>query len=56
MEITQSYALMLTLALGYEYSLKQWWADFIGRKTKNPIRNYVLYRLTHLVLLAGSGF
>lgn len=55
MEISQSYALTLTLALGYEYWLKQWWFDLFGQKSPRPVCNYVFYRLVYLILLAGSG-
>lgn len=55
MGISHSYALTLALALGYEYWLKQWWSDFLGKRTTRPLHNYVLYRLVHLVLLVGSG-
>ena len=55
MEIPQSYLLILTLTLGYEYGLKQWWWGSIGAKITKPAYNYVLYRLLHLILLSGSG-
>lgn len=55
MEISQSCLLTLTLALGYEYGLKQWWWGSIGVIITKPAYNYVLYRLVHLILLSVSG-
>lgn len=55
MEISQSYALTLAIALGYEYGLKQWWWGLRGTKITQPVYSYVLYRLVHLVLLSGTG-
>ena len=56
MGLSQSHALTLAVALGYEYWLKQWWSDLLSRKTKPPIYTYALYRFVHLILLSGSGF
>lgn len=55
MEISQSYLLTLTLALGYEYGLKHWW-EALGSKFAKPLFGYLLYRLVHLVLLALTGY
>lgn len=54
MEISRSYLLTITLALGYEYWLKEWWG-IPGSKLK-PVFSYLLYRLVHLVLLTLTGY
>ncbi len=56
MDMSQSHALTLAVALGCEYWLKQWWSDLFGQKMNRAVYSYVLYRLVHLVLLSGSGF
>ena len=55
MEISQSYLLTLTMALGYEYWLKQWW-ETLGSQFAKPMSSYFLYRLVHLVLLTSTGY
>ena len=55
MKISQSYLLTLTLALGDEYCLKQWW-EIVGSQFAKPISSYFLYRLVRLVLLTSTGY
>lgn len=50
MVLTQPMLLTLTLTLGYEYTLKQWWETLSLRSTKSLL-SYLAYRLVHLVLL-----